>query len=231
MCLLLLSAGIGAGIFLKVSEVKVEGASEYTADDVVKASSIEIGDSLMLVNENETVLNIRGNLPLVKDIRLERHLPGKVKIIITENKAIAYVKDDSAYWAIDANGKILRKMSMPPLNLMMIKGIVPVTPAEGEKLSLGEGKIYDLAALIDFLTAAENQKAYTVITDVDMTDSGNIKFTYMGRFTVNFGRGENSDSKLKLVIGSASELKEDDTGTINLVSDTETRFVPGQPAE
>ena len=48
--LILLTAAIGAGIFFKVTEIEVVGATEYTSKEIIDISGIELGDSLFLIN-------------------------------------------------------------------------------------------------------------------------------------------------------------------------------------
>jgi len=228
---LAISVGVGAGVFLKVSTIQVEGAYECNPEEIIKLSGIEKGDSLMLINENDAVLKIRNQMSVIKDIKIETSFPGTVKIVITENRAIAYFKFNEAYYAIDSSCKILRKYDLAPLELMLIKGIIPANPTVGDKLTLTENGASTVTVITDFITAVENQKSTGKVSDIDFTDNANLTFTYGGRFAVNFGRPENCDSKLKLIINAAGKLGDDDTGSINIVSDTEARFVPGQQGQ
>ncbi len=229
--LILLTAAIGAGIFFKVTEIEVVGATEYTSKEIIDISGIELGDSLFLINASRAGAAITGKLNLVKDAQIIPTIPNKVTIVITENTPVAYVKLDSVYWTVDSTGKLLRQSNMPPANLIQLKGITPISPAEGEKLALGEAGATTLAYLVDMLSAVEKLNIQGDISEMDFSNVSNITFKYLGRFTVNFGRGDNSADKMTLIVKSAGDLGEAETGTISIVSDNEARFVPGQTAD
>ena len=226
--LMLFIAGIGASIFFKVTEIEVLGVSTYTPQDVIDASGIELGDSLFLINDNQMDINIRNALPFVKTVRIIRTIPNKVTIEVTENVAVAYIQLDNTYWTIDSEGKILKRLSMPPVGLIQIKGLTPISPEEGKKLDLGETGSTALTYLIDLLTAIESEGLSGEIREIDMTNLGNITFNYGERFTVSFGRGDNSLDKIRLIKKAIEGLGESEKGTIEITEDNQARFVPNQ---
>ena len=225
---MLIITGVGASIFFKVTEIEVIGASAYTPQDVIDASGIELGDSLLLLNDNQMVIDIQNALPFVKTARIIRSIPNKVTIEITENVAVAYIRLDQSYWTIDSSGKILRQMSMPPVGLILVEGITPIAPKEGSYIDLGVNSSAAYAYLINLLSAIESEGLVDQITEIDMSNIGNITFQYGGRFTVNFGRGDNSVDKLRLVKQAIDSLGQAEKGTIEITTDNEVRFVPGQ---
>ena len=226
--LILLIVGIGIGVFFKVTEIVVVGATEYSAQEIREISGIEEGDSLYLIKTSEAARKICEELPLIKEAKIIRTIPNKVSIVVTENTAVAYMKVDNVYWTIDSSGKILKKLSMPPANLIIINGVTPISPKVGEKMSLGDAGSTAFAYLVALLSAMESEGVVDKVSEIDMTDVSNVKFKYMDRFTVNFGRGDNCKEKLKLIIKSAEELGETEIGDINIISDNEARFVPSQ---
>lgn len=226
--LMLLIAGIGATIFFKVSEIEITGLSAYSKQDIIDASGVELGDSLFLVNENKAVIEIRRDKAYIKDVQVVKSIPGKVSIHVTEYKAVAYLKLDRNYWTLESGGKLLKREDMPPVGLVYVTGVTPINPAEGVQLSLGEAGTVKLAYLTNFLTAAEKEKVIGNISNIDMSNEESLAFTYLGRFKVNFGRADNAEARLKLVVQAAggNDISSGATGTIEVVSDTEVRFVP-----
>ena len=55
---IVLALFFGFSIFLRVSEVQVEGNSFYTAEEIIEASGIERGDNLFFINRSATTSRI-----------------------------------------------------------------------------------------------------------------------------------------------------------------------------
>lgn len=80
-------------IFLRVSEVEVEGNGYYTAEEIIEASGIERGDNLFFINRSATTSRIYSRLPYIELVDVRRSLPNRVVIAVTESQAVAYVAE------------------------------------------------------------------------------------------------------------------------------------------
>ena len=229
--LMLLTAGIGASIFFKVTEIEVSGASVYSSQEIIDISGIEYGDSLFLIRESKAAMNICDEMPLIKSVKIVRGVPNKITITVTENKPVAYIKLDQNYWVIDSSCKILRKDSLVPANLITVVGATPISPSEGTKLSFGEAGNTALSYLIEILEAIESEGEVENVDELNLANIGNISFKYQSRFTVYFGRGDNAMDKLRLLKKAVENLGVGETGTIDISSGGEARFVPAQIGE
>ncbi len=226
--LILLIAGIGASIFFKVTVIEVSGESEYSNEEIIKISGIEYGDSLLLVRESKAAMELCGKLPLIKSVKIVRSIPNKIKIEVTENKPVAYMKIDQNYWTIDSSCKLLKRLDLVPAGMITVTGVTPISPAEGEKLSFGEAGTTTLSYLEELLTAIETEGEQENVDEISMSNVSNIAFKYLGRFAVYFGRGDNAKDKLRLLSRAVENLGAAETGTIDVSSGSEARFVPSQ---
>ena len=96
---LVAAATLGATVFFRVETIAVVGNSRYTAQEVIDASGVQIGDNLFQMNKNQISQQILQRLPYVGEVSPQRGLPSTLTIQVTEISAAAQVEvyqDDSA---------------------------------------------------------------------------------------------------------------------------------------
>ena len=96
---LVAAATLGATVFFQVETIAVVGNSRYTAQEVIDASGVQIGDNLFQMNKNQISQRILQQLPYVGEVSPQRGLPSTLTIQVTEISAAAQVEvyqDDSA---------------------------------------------------------------------------------------------------------------------------------------
>lgn len=226
--LMFIIGGIGVGVFFKVTEIEVTGLSQYSREDIINISGISAGDSLFLINESKIARDITNKMPLIKNVQIIRSIPSKIIIAVTENKALAYIKNGDAYFTMDSTGKIIDRLTAAPEGMINILGATAMSPKEGDKVSFGDAGTTALSYLLEILQTAEEEDIASLISEINLQDTGNITFRYMSRFNVNFGTCDDCAEKIRLVAKAANELGQTETGTITVLSKTEARFVPEQ---
>lgn len=104
---LVAAATLGATVFFQVETIAVVGNSRYTAQEVIDASGVQIGDNLFQMNKNQISQQILQRLPYVGEVSPQRGLPSTLTIQVTEISAAAQVevyRDDSAQAEPAADG-------------------------------------------------------------------------------------------------------------------------------
>lgn len=225
--LMTLALIIGLSAFFRISEIEVTGISLYSPDEIISESGIEIGDNLLFISGSSTAVKICKDLVYVDEVRIIKNLPNKLQIEISESYPIASIKIDDSYWIIDKNCRLLEETDFAGAeNTITIKGVTPVSPVAGQKISLGDFSETQLVYLSRVLTELLEQNIQDKVTWIDMSNLSEITFDYDGRFTVELGRGENVDSKFVLFIEVVAKLENTDTGTIDLSTDDKAYFIP-----
>ena len=74
-----------ATLFFQVTEITAEGNHIYTAEQIVAASGISVGDNLLSVKKANAATLIMTSLPFVESVHIERTLPDRVRITVTES--------------------------------------------------------------------------------------------------------------------------------------------------
>ena len=207
-------------VFFRVSTIEVEGNSLYTSEEIIEASGIEQGDNLFFINRFTAISRIFSKLPYVEKAVINRSLPNRLVIVITESQAIACVAAEDGTWAIDRGCKLLSKAGGDELRgLIRIEGLTPIAPEAGQIIAPGEAESPKVSYLSAILTQIDTLGLRDNITYIDITGISNPSFDYLGRFTVKLGSFENTEYKFQCLLSAVDALSEGDRGTLDLSID------------
>ena len=151
---------------------------------------------------------------------INRTLPNKLVIVVSESKAIACVLAEDGTWAIDRNCKLLSKAEGEDLRgLIRVRGLTPIAPEAGQIIAPGEAESPKVSYLSAILAQIEALNLRDRITYIDITGISNPSFDYLGRFTVKLGVNENVEYKFQCLLSAVDALSEGDRGTLDLSID------------
>ena len=147
LCFVFLCIGIifALTMFFNISEITVTGDTIYSSEDVIEKSGVIIGDNLIFVSKKEINEKVSTGLPYVGSVKVKRHLPTKLELIITKTDAVYAVVIDGYYTLLDETGKVLEKDleyvgdNIILLNIGEIKSSEP-----GKKISLKPQKCFEI---------------------------------------------------------------------------------------
>jgi len=132
-----------------VTNVEIRDDGTLSREQVLAASGIAEGKNIFLVNLSQARENL-SQLPQVEHAELERLLPGRISIVITERKPIAWLtardSDDpitsSESFLIDAKGTLIKTKKQLPeyYHLPVIYGFSTDNLEAGQVLSAPEIK-------------------------------------------------------------------------------------------
>lgn len=218
---------LAMSVFFKVARITVTGNSFYTAQEIIDASGIEAGDNLFFINRIAAGSRIIAKLPYIERASVTSGLPDRVTITVTESQAMAYIPLQSDNWMLDATGKVLGKaQGTEAASLIKVDGITLYHPTVGNLASTEAGDSAKVTYLADILSQIQSRALKEYITEIDMSTVANPSFDYLGRFTVKLGSDENMEYKFGMLLSAVQELKEGDTGTIDLSIDKQAHFSP-----
>lgn len=201
---LLVAAAIflGCVVFFKISDVqvfikapsgKITAASpddRYSAEDLMEASGISIGDNLALLNKNRTAANILQRLPYVSHISIQKKLPGTLILNITQSEAAAAIQSEEGnWWLIDDNCRLLEECETSQ-GKAILTGLNLITPEEGKTIQVPDGSDPEVPSqqlqkesLSDLFTALREQDLFEMIVTITAEES-TILLDYGGRITI-----------------------------------------------
>lgn len=214
-------------VFFRVSDIQVRGNSHYTDEEIIRAIDIEEGDNLFFFDRFAALSRVFAKLPYIDEITVERSLPNRVVITVTESRALAYIVLGDEKWTIDHSCKVLGKANDDELSgLIPILGISPGTLMIGETLETADGDERIVEYIAEVLEQIEGRGLYTGVGRVDFSDPEQVEFTLNGKYVVRIGNASNLDYKFGMVISVLSQLLEGDVGIINVSDGNTAHFSP-----
>lgn len=177
---------------LGVRDVKVIGAQRSGADKVSEATGLLSGDdNLLLLSTGEIEDRVRV-LPWVKDVKVQRSLPGTVKVEVMERKPGLLLSLGRARWTIDEQGNVLQTGAAEP-GLPTLAGVEVATVEPGVRLRTEEagGALQVYRALPNGLKAK--------IAAVFAPTVERITLSLMDGTAVRFGAAEEIPAKVKVL--------------------------------
>lgn len=206
-------------MFFNISEITISGDAVYPAEYVVNSSGVTIGDNLIFISKDEINEKISTELPYVDSVKIKRHLPTGLELIITKTEAKYAIIQDGYYTLLNKNGKVLESgLEFIGENITLLN-MGEITSAEiGADIVPANEKVFDKLVLV---SNACEECGLDNITSIDLSDIYNIKLVYQGRITLELGETDKDNTYKKLALGkSAIETQNEENeyykGTINL---------------
>ncbi len=210
-------------MFFNIGEIVVTGDPVYSSKKIVEQSGMNIGDNLIFLSKRKINEQISTNLPYVGSVKVKRHLPSKLELIITKTEAVYAVAREGVYTLLDENGKVLETNVEYIGDNLILLDMGKITSAEPGKTIVLPGNSKHLEKLISIRKACK-ECGIEEITTIDMSDIYDIKLVYQGRITLELGETNEDNLSKKLALGKAAidtqnEENEHYRGTINLSVD------------
>ena len=214
-------------VFFRVSDIQVRGNSHYSDEEIIRAIDIEEGDNLFFFDRFAALSRVFAKLPYIDEVSVERSLPNKVIITVTESQALAYIVLGEEKWTIDHSCKVLGKANDDELQgLIPIDGISPGTLMIGEPLQTTDGDEEIVAYIAEVLYQLEERGMYKQVGRVDFSNPRRVTFTYADKYTVVLGDSSNVEYKFGMLVSAMSQLLDGDVGIINVSDGNTAHFSP-----
>lgn len=121
---------------LKVREVVVVGATHVDSAEVASIAGLDDSDNLLLVSPGSIEDKVR-QLPWVKRARVDRKLPGTVRVKIVERRPAMILSVGNERWTLDAFGNVLAE-GASNAGLPVLAASSVTSPEPGARLEAAE---------------------------------------------------------------------------------------------
>lgn len=219
---------LAMSVFFKISKVEVVGAETYSAEEIIKASGIEVGENLFFVDRFEAASRIFAKLPYIDSVTVTRQLPNHIVITVSESAAVAVVDYEGTLYAVNQNCKVIAAVEEDEAeSLIRVRGITVKEPVPGAQLEAEKADVGKLEALTALLQEMHNRSMAADVQDVDLSDATSPSFTYLDRFTVRVGENKDIGYKLGMLLSAVEQLGDYESGTFDLsVGNKRVHFDP-----
>lgn len=121
---------------LKVREVVVVGATHVSSDEIATIAGLDDSDNLLLVSPGGVEDKV-SELPWVKRARVDRKLPGTVRVKITERRPAMVLSVQDQRWTLDVFGNVLTEGASSD-KLPVLAAASVMVPEAGARLEAPE---------------------------------------------------------------------------------------------
>lgn len=211
--ILLLCVGIllSFTVFFPIDNISAKGSKIYSAEEILAECEITKGDNLFAVSRAETEKILKKKLPYIESVDFDRELPGTLKLKVKDAVEFAGYKIDDVYYIVSSEEWVLEKSFEQPENLLIITAN-DVNCRVGSKI---EFKDITQQEIITELTSVLKQENISV-SQIDTSNTLEIKLNVEGRLQVNLGTRNNITEKIKHLNGMLTKIPKEKSGKINL---------------
>lgn len=219
-------------VFFKINSIEVAGNVRYTQEEVIAASGIRPGDNLMMLSKSRIASAIRNQLPYVEGVSIQRVLPDRVVLRVTERMAAASVSSAEGRWLITAQGKLLEPDTGG--GQMEISGLTALAPYAGGKIQVAEEEQSTLSYVLELLHELESRGILEQCSALDCSAATSMTLHY-GIYRIKLPRGGDYSYHVSLALSaldsglSSGMLQEGQGGTLDLtVTEGKAIFHPNR---
>lgn len=206
-------------VLFRVRTFEVEGNVRYTSEEIVQASGLGEGDILMGVNKTSTASRLLVKLPYLKQVTVEKALPGTIRFSVEECTALGMAMTDyGTYWLMNEEGKLLEEVDAPQEGesspYPLITGVHLAMPFAGEMAEFDESGLGKLA--LELLNQVEAAGLSSRISEINLSDPTAVYLIYENRLEVRLGDGYDGAYKLSYLKAVVGEIGENQKGALDL---------------
>jgi len=196
---------IGMSAFMQIRNIVIEGVPAYTAETIIEASGISLGDNLLFSNSQEISQNIRAALPFVSVAQVTRMPPDTIKIEIIKSRPAGYLIASGEVYIIDTAGRVLDRgrVGMPlesdvdTSTLIQVRGVDVDDTLPGNNLRAVFGSEPRLQHMLDIFDALESENLLEYVSYIDISNIINVHFGFMDIYRVILGSGASGSTNLR----------------------------------
>ncbi len=207
--------------FLAVKKIVVEGDTRYTDEEIIKASKLYVGQSLLSVNKAKACQAIVANLPYLDGNRVvvDNASFYNLRIRVAEMPVMAAVKTEKDWMILGQNNLAMEQVTADDIP----KGTVRIQGASFVNQTVGKTLLDDRSLRIcQTLISAADTYHLDSMTTIDITTKTKISIMLNERIEVVMGNETNLTNQIKALTEMLPTLYqnngEDAAGRLNMIS-------------
>lgn len=214
-------------LFFRIRTIDVSGSQRYSAQEIIDAAEVQVGDNMFLMNKYRAAERIRAALPYIETVQFRRDMPDGLRIIVTEcTDPAAIVQDGKAYLLCDTGTIVDDVAASAAKKRIQVKGLTLVEPVVGQPAQAAEGQELALTQLLALMQALDERGMGGDVTLIDMSDPAQLTLGYLGRFNVYSPWDADYGYKLDYLLAVVEKLEANEKGVINMMQEGKARFIP-----
>ena len=163
-------------IFFRVNEVRVEGNSHYTPQEIIEASEIEMGDNLVTLWTWQINRLVGSKLPYVQRVVVGHTFPDKVTLQVVERTVAATVEGNGRQWLMASDGYLLETTGQS--QGIAIVGLEVEDPQAGQPMQVSEKDQSKGKAIVPLMEGLKRAGKLDQCTKFDCSAASSILVSY-----------------------------------------------------
>lgn len=94
-----------------VQTIDISGNTLLTDEEIISLSNLSTGTNMWSINKKKNIKQIEEHVA-IKEVKIQRVLPRKISIDVTELKHIGYIQKEKIAYPVLLNGKVLTSMEV-----------------------------------------------------------------------------------------------------------------------
>ncbi len=198
-----------------IDKIEIKGNSQISSNEIISLSRIEKEMNMFSINKRETIENIKEN-PYIENVKIERKLPKRILITVTERTTEFLLEFGSSFAYIDRQGNILQISSENISDKQKIVGYKTLEENIKPGNRVCKEDLESINNIFTILNVAESYSLKNLITSINISDNSNyVLYIESEKKTVNLGTTENIEAKM-LFLQSILEREKGNEGIIYL---------------
>ncbi len=210
-------------VLFNIKEIQVSGdAQHYTAEQIVEATGIAVGDNLVRLDVAAAEQKGYDALVYVESVNIRRQFPSTLIIEVEKCVPTYNVSYEFGTLILSKTGRILENSMSPMEGLISITGYVPQETAPGKTICAEKER--DDKILTAFCELFDTMELTVPIVAVDMTNKNNIIVNFDNRIEFDMGNWNEIEYKITFaqeVIAKQSPNKE---GYLTMIGNNQCSF-------
>lgn len=201
-----------------VREIRVEGMTDYTAEEIIEHSGVLLGDNIFTVSEEDAEARLKKQFPYIKTVTFEREYPSVLVLKITEEYTTYYYEMEGEYFLFNHSLRLMDKFdSLTALQLVREDSIqvnmpLPTTSIVPQYITFSDESTY----VSDVIQALSSSKLGVYVRTLDLSDKFLIRMECGQAVRVDLGDYNNLEGKFATVLRLLGENGDKMTGNIDL---------------
>jgi cell division protein FtsQ len=208
---------------LDVRRVQVTGSKHVTGADIETAAHIGSGTNLLLLSTSR-VVDAAEALPWVRRARVDRSLPGTVRVRIVERRPVIVLRQGSSRWFVDRSGYVIAPATGGHHHLPTLAGVGAPSIRPGLTLTSETG-----AGAIEAWRSLPRKLIHRVVAVFAPTVDA-ITFSLKDGTTVRYGPPTDMKDKNQVLLALLHKVFVDGTGASYIDVRVPTSPAVGPPA-
>lgn len=185
---------------LAVDEIAVVGGKHVSSDDVAAITGLDPSDNLLLVSTGRVADQVE-ELPWVASAKVDRKLPGTVRVKVVERVPRVVLATGGARWLLDARGHVLAPATTELDDLPVLAAAAVNEVSAG--MQVPEPEIRDALAALRSLSPKIRREVAAVLAPT----SERITLSLRDGTQVRFGAAESLDAKNEVLQALLADMR------------------------